>query len=125
MRIKLAAAIGLGLFALGACSSSGSVDAPVGLGPNRDSRGSELVNNSVRVETATGATSTMYFAADGNVRANFSGRTTAGRWAVEGTKLCFTWGPVKDCWPYPAPFRKGETRTVTSDRGNTVKVTLL
>lgn len=125
MRIHFAALAAAGVAALSACSSGprGDVRGPVVVAPAR--AGAELVGQSLRVETSAGRTSVMQFAADGTVRATFSGRETAGRWEVEGQKLCFTWGSVRDCWPYVAPLTRGQTVALTSDRGNKVRVTLL
>lgn len=125
MRIHFAALAAAGVAALSACSSGPGTDirGPVAVAPAR--AGSELIGQSMRVETSAGRTSVMQFAADGTVRATFSGRETAGRWEVEGQKLCFTWGSVRDCWPYVAPLIRGRTLDLTSDRGNKVRVTLL
>jgi len=86
--------------------------------------GSELFGRTIRVESG-GRTSTMDLRNDGTVTARFGGNQLQGNWAVAGGKICFTWGTNRDCWPYTAPFRRGETVTLTSDRGNVVKVTLL
>jgi hypothetical protein len=57
------------------------------------------------------------------------GRSQAnGRYWARDNKLCFEWGGqarTRECWPYTQPFRRGQTRTVTSDRRNVVRVTLL
>ena len=48
------------------------------------------------------------------------------RGGPNGDELCFWWGNApRECWPYPAPFERGRSRSLTSDRGNQVTVTLL
>ena len=87
--------------------------------------GSELVDRSVRLEPARGQASTLYFNGDGSVRSVFGNREAMGRWGVRNKQLCFTWaGSFRECWPYAIPLQPGQTRTITSDRGNVVKVTL-
>jgi len=87
--------------------------------------GSELVDRSVRLEPARGQASTLHFNRDGSVRSVFGNREAMGRWAVRRKQLCFTWaGNFRECWPYAIPLQPGQTRTITSDRGNAVKVTL-
>ncbi|HEY0043290.1 MAG TPA: hypothetical protein VGB62_01965 [Allosphingosinicella sp.] len=85
----------------------------------------EFVGRVLTVETAKGQVSTMRFWRDGTVRASFSGKETAGRWDMDGRDLCFTWaGSYRECWPHAQPFRPGRTHSVTSNRGNVVKVTM-
>jgi hypothetical protein len=119
MRIPIIVA-GLASLTLAGCSNFlGS--------PERQGRwlpGSELVGQTMRVESA-GRTSMMRFARDGSVHASFSGHDLDGRWNVEPGKICFTWGKVRDCWPYARPFRQGERMMLKSDRGNNVQATLL
>jgi hypothetical protein len=85
----------------------------------------EFVGRSMTVVAANGQASTMRFARDGGVVARFGDRETQGRWALDGRRLCFTWGgSFRECWPYAQPFERGRTRSLTSDRGNAVRVTL-
>ncbi len=103
----------LGSLALGACATTPD-SAP----------GDELAGETLRVETAQGQTSTLRFRRDGRVRARFGEGSVTGRWRIEGRELCFYWGSApRECWPYAMPFREGETRTLTSTRGNRVVVT--
>lgn len=89
-------------------------------------QGSELIGETVRVETARGAESTLTFRRDDLVVARFGEREVAGRWRVEGDLLCFYWtGAPRECWPYDARFRRGVPAVLTSTRGNRVEVTLL
>jgi hypothetical protein len=118
-------AIGLGFLLLGACSTlvppSPRADR-VGMRP----AGAELIGQSVRLETANGQASTLRFADNGVVRAQFGSQEVAGTWVATGTQLCFSWsGTSRECWPYSRPLVRGETMTLTSDRGNVVRVTLL
>jgi hypothetical protein len=92
----------------------------------RSQPGSELVGQNLRMETRAGQVSTLQFRNGGVVRARFGGQEILGRWQVEPARLCFLWtGAPRECWPYPQVFRKGETRTITSDRGNVSRVTML
>ena len=91
-----------------------------------DRRGEpEFAGRTMRVETAAGQVSRLDFRRNGEVEARFDGRETKGRWSLERRRLCFTWaGNFRECWPYRRPFARGRTTTLTSDRGNVVKVTL-
>jgi len=76
------------------------------------------------VIAANGAASRMQFRPNGQVVAAFGERSVTGQWQLQQEGLCFRWGsaPV-ECWPYNQPFRRGETVTITSTRGNVVQVT--
>ena len=88
--------------------------------------GSELVGRSLRVRAANGEVTTLRFRDEDSVRATFRGRTLDGRWDASDRRLCFRWPRApRECWPYRSRFERGRTRTVTSDRGNVVRVTLL
>ena len=88
--------------------------------------GSELAGQVLRVETSSGQTSTLHFRRDGAVRASFGNSQVMGRWQVQQQQLCFFWaGAPRECWRYETPFRRGRTESVTSDRGNVVRVTAL
>jgi hypothetical protein len=96
-----------------------------GCGGGREAPPPEFVGRTLRVETAAGQVSNLDFRRDGSVTARFGSGETQGRWELERRRLCFTWrGDFHECWPYSAPFRRGRTTTITSDRGNVVKVTL-
>lgn len=86
----------------------------------------EFAGRMMTVVAANGQASTLMFERDGTVRAVFGSRETVGRWRLEDDDgLCFTWaGDYTECWPYDAPFERRQTRTLTSNRGNVVKVTL-
>ena len=88
--------------------------------------GGELVGRTLRMEAANGEVTRLRFAQCGGVRAAFRGRTLDGRWEASSRRLCFFWPRVRrECWPYREPFVRGRVRTITSDRGNVVRVTLL
>jgi hypothetical protein len=92
----------------------------------RSGPGSELVGRDLRMQTSRGQVSTLQFRNKQVVRALFGPREVLGRWQVERGQLCFYWtGAPRECWPYDRPLRSGETRNITSDRGNAVRVTLL
>jgi len=112
--------LGVALFGLGGCAMMprGSQPAP----------GAELIGRSAQVVTNKGQASTLRFEPRGRVRALFGKNEVGGRWWTANKRLCFEWGGqarTRECWPYEAPFRRGQTRGVTSDRGNRVQVTLL
>jgi hypothetical protein len=108
---------------LGACSSIVPSPGPGQAGSRVP--GSELVGQTLKLQTKAGQASMMHFAPNGVVRAEFAGRSTTGNWVANSSQLCFSWGGTsRECWPYTAPFRRGQTVTVTSDRGNVVNVTL-
>jgi predicted small secreted protein len=89
------------------------------------SPGAELVGRSAQLVPARGQPSTLYFNKGGQVRAVFGTRQAAGRWSIRNERLCFLWGGnFRECWPYSVPLRPGQTRSITSDRGNVVSVTL-
>ncbi|HEY0114088.1 MAG TPA: hypothetical protein VGB54_00055 [Allosphingosinicella sp.] len=78
----------------------------------------------LQVIAANGAESRMQFRPNGEVVAAFGERSIIGTWEREGGDLCFQWGnAARECWPYSRPFERGETITVTSSRGNVVRVT--
>jgi len=84
----------------------------------------EFVGRPLSVQAPSGV-STLLLHPDGTVEARFNGRTTAGRWDFRGGNICYTWGGTyRECWPHGAPFRRGRTDTIRSDRGNVVRVTM-
>jgi hypothetical protein len=91
----------------------------------REGRMPEFVGRPISVQAASGQVTTLLLHPDGTVEARYNGKTTAGRWAFGDGNLCYTWnGTYRECWPHTAPFLRGRTETITSDRGNVVKVTL-
>jgi hypothetical protein len=88
--------------------------------------GSELVGRTLSMQTARGEVTTLRFRSDGSVRAAFARGAVIGRWRTDDQRLCFFWsGAPPECWPYGEPFVRGQSRTITSDRGNVVRVTML
>ena len=88
--------------------------------------GDELVGRTLRMQTTNGQVTTLQFRGNGTVHAAFGSGSLEGRWDVEDRSLCFFWPRApRECWPYRAPFERGRTRSVTSDRGNVLRVTLL
>lgn len=87
--------------------------------------GAELAGRTLRMETARGPVTMLSFQRGGVVRAAFGNNVVQGRYEVVNRNLCFHWaGAPRECWPYAAPFRRGETRAITSDRGNAIRVTM-
>lgn len=94
------------------------------LGLERETPRHSPAGQALRVVAANGAASFMQFREDGTVAARFNNRQISGRWALQGSNLCFQWpGATPECWPYQHPFIRGRTVAVTSSRGNTVQVT--
>jgi hypothetical protein len=91
----------------------------------RRSEEPEFVGRAMTVQTSAGQLSTLRFQQDGTVIARFGEQETRGEWSLDARQLCFTWARnFRECWPYTAPFRRGRTTTIRSDRGNVVQVTL-
>jgi hypothetical protein len=90
------------------------------------SRVSDPSDQTLRVVAANDAEVLLRFQRDGQVVATFGGDTAIGLWTTGAEGLCFRWGrePI-ECWPYERPFVRGQTVTVTSSRGNVVRVTRL
>jgi len=121
--MKARAAIILSALTLSACST---ILPPEGaVGPVTMAPGAELIGRTVQLQTANGQTSTLHFAENGVVHAQFGSQQVQGNWVANGSNICFAWaGAPRECWPYTAPFRAGQTVSLTSDRGNQVRVTL-
>jgi hypothetical protein len=97
-------------------------------GRERDQAGSEepeFVGRSLSVVAANGQETILRFERDGSVFARFNQQETEGRWELRPRELCFTWRQTfRECWPYAQRFREGRAVTITSDRGNVVRVTM-
>lgn len=80
----------------------------------------------LRVIAAGGGESQMHFRSGGQVVARFGEGSLSGQWSMRDEGLCFQWPQTAvECWPYNGPFPRGRTVTVTSTRGNIVRVTRL
>lgn len=87
--------------------------------------GSELVGQSLRVEGSAGPPTLLAFAADGTVTGSTNGNRATGRWEVANRRICLTFERTgRECFPYLAPFRRGQTVTLTGSSGVTVRATL-
>ena len=97
--------------------------------------GSELAQQRVRVQSISsnsatqGAVNILHFMPDGMVSSQLAdspGEAVEGRWWFANNQLCFSW-PTRgqECWAYPAALQRGQTTTLTSDRGQSVRVTML
>jgi hypothetical protein len=83
------------------------------------SPGSELVGQSVQVET-NGVVNTVTFNADGTASiATPAGRAVPANWTATGGKLCLTTGGNSECFPYTQAFQAGSPITATSSCGAT------
>lgn len=118
--MKAHAATILAAMLLSACSTIVPPGSSVPMRP-----GAELIGQNVRLQTAAGQVSTLHFADNGVVHAEFGGQRVQGSWVANESQICFAWaGTSRECWPYTAAFRRGQTVNLTSDRGNQVRVTL-
>jgi hypothetical protein len=76
--------------------------------------GSEIVGQSVQVET-NGVVNTVYFDPGGAARiVTPAGNTVNGTWTATGGQLCLQTGTGQECWPYTQAFRAGQQVALTS-----------
>ena len=77
--------------------------------------GSEIVGQSVVVET-NGIANTVYFDAGGAARiVSPAGRVVNASWTAANNNLCLNSGPASECWPYSQAFQAGQRVTLTSN----------
>jgi hypothetical protein len=132
------AALAAGLVLISACAGPtrysvaasgtrlGSDDA-VAIAPG--DAGRDLLGTTVEVSSVDRAvTNRLQFLPDGVVYIVPSNRAVRfpARWEIRDNWLCVDWRPRgAECWPYEQGFRVGEPVTLTSNRGQTVHVTLI
>jgi hypothetical protein len=76
--------------------------------------GSEIVGQSVQVET-NGVVNTVMFDAGGTARIMTpGGNVVPGTWNAANGQLCLSAGGGQECWPYQAPFQAGQPMTMVS-----------
>mgnify|MGYP000338338691 CR=1 FL=1 len=81
--------------------------------------GTEIVGQSIVVET-NGVANTVYFDAGGAARiVSPSGRVVNASWTSGGHNLCLNTGASAECWPYAQAFQAGQPVTATSSCGAT------
>ena len=77
--------------------------------------GSEIVGQSVVVET-NGIANTVYFDAGGAARiVSPQGRVVNASWTAANNNLCLNSGAASECWPYQQAFQAGQRVTLTSN----------
>lgn len=77
--------------------------------------GTEIVGQSIVVET-NGVANTVYFDAGGAARiVSPSGRVVNASWTSGGHNLCLNTGASAECWPYAQAFQAGQRVTLTSN----------
>ena len=77
--------------------------------------GTEIVGQSVVVET-NGVANTVYFDAGGAARiVSPSGRVVNASWTAANNNLCLNSGTASECWPYQQAFQAGQRVTLTSN----------
>lgn len=76
--------------------------------------GSELVGQSVQVET-NGVVNTVYFDPGGAARIiTPAGAVVQGTWTAANQQLCLQTGTGQECWPYQTAFQAGQQVTLVS-----------
>ena len=106
MKIKLTAALLAGM---------ASIVAPSAASAQMWTPGSEIVGQSVQVNT-NGTVNTVYFDQGGAARIMTpGGMSVPGRWSVANEQLCLDIGTgPTECWPYRSAFLAGQNVTLTS-----------
>lgn len=106
MKIKLTATLVAGLAA---------VVAPSAATAQMWTPGSEIVGQSVKVNT-NGTVNTVYFDQGGAARIMTpGGQAMPGRWTAANQQLCLDIGAGSaECWPYRSAFQAGQPVTLTS-----------
>ena len=106
MKIKLTAALLAGM---------ASIVAPSAASAQMWTPGSEIVGQSVQVNT-NGTVNTVHFDQGGVARIMTPGGTSVpGRWSVADQQLCLDIGTgPAECWPYRSAFQAGQNVTLTS-----------
>ena len=87
--------------------------------------GEELRGATVQVAFNDGVMNTVTFNADGTATIQGPTETVPGRWYVQNQRLCLEASGARECWPYQAAFRNGQTITLTSDCASTSQWTAL
>ena len=87
--------------------------------------GEELRGATMQVQFADGVVNTVTFNPDGTASIQGPSQSVAGRWWVENQRLCLESSGARECWPYNAAFRNGQTVTLTSDCASTSQWTAL
>lgn len=78
------------------------------------SPGSEIVGQSVQVET-NGVTNTVFFDAGGQARIMTpNGNTIPATWSTANQQLCLNTGTAQECWPYTQAFQAGQPVSLLS-----------
>jgi len=76
--------------------------------------GSEIVGQSVQVET-NGTVNTVYFDQGGTARiASPGGNVVQGTWTAANGQLCLGANGGQECWPYQQAFQAGQQVTLVS-----------
>ena len=77
--------------------------------------GTEIVGQSVVVETE-GVANTVHFDAGGAARiVSPQGRVVNASWTAANNSLCLNTGGAAECWPYQKAFEAGQRVTLTSN----------
>ncbi len=88
--------------------------APLSAAYSQWTPGSELVGQSVQVET-NGIVNTVYFDPGGAARiVTPAGSVVQGTWTAANGQLCLQTGTGQECWPYSSAFQAGQQVTLVS-----------
>jgi len=102
---------GIILKSLAACAL---VAAPLSAAIAQWMPGSEIVGQTIQVET-NGITNTVILDAGGTARiTSLGGNLVPASWSATGNQLCLTTGTNQDCWNYAAPFQAGAPMTMVN-----------
>jgi hypothetical protein len=86
-------------------------------------------DRTIRAESLDGLiVNTIYLDGDGSLRIirEEDGGTTRGHWFARNDMVCLDWQPRgRECWPFDRVASHDHPVVITSDRGQTVRVTLL
>ena len=89
----------------------------------------ELDGTVIRAASVDGSVvNRVHFYPDGAIRIVPEDGQSAlpGTYTVQGEQLCLHWQPRgSECWPYARAFQPGETVSLTSNRGQTLRITLV
>jgi hypothetical protein len=91
-----------------------SLGAPLTAAIAQWSPGSEIVGQSVQVET-NGIVNTVAFDQGGTARImSPGGNVVQGTWTAANGQLCLQAGAGQECWPYQSAFQPGRQVTLVS-----------
>ena len=86
-------------------------------------------DRTIRAESLDGLiVNTIYLDGDGSLRIvdEEAGGVSRGHWFARGSNVCVEWQPRgRECWPFNQVAQGGAPSVITSDRGQTIRVSVL